>query len=163
VKKLLLLVLAAVLAAAAGLLPFPRRDVGSLLPVRALSASYGGGVLTLRGGDGLEGRGAGWDEAMDDLRASAPGDAFFGCTGELILAENAARFLPDAVRDESLRPACRVYLTENRIDPETAADYLGAHPGTVTLQSVRAAALEGRRETPPTLRCEDGRYELLAR
>lgn len=159
-KRILLFAAAVALAGIAGLLPFEQRDVGDLLPVRALVVSREGRTLVLDGGKGLCGRGETWDAAMDDLRASAAGDPFFGCTGEVIFGTDAAEAMQEAARDGALRPAARVYLTADEPDPEEAADFLDAHPGKVTLQELRAAALEGRKTAPPLLICENGRYEL---
>jgi len=163
-KKLLLLAAAAALTAVCGLLPFEGREVGGLLPVRALVVGRENGELTVSGGDGLTGRGPTWQAAMDNLKATVAGDVFYGSTCDVIFRVNAADAVADAMRDNRLRPAVRVYLTAGRPDAEDAADFLRAHPGGVTLQDIQAAALERKKTELPVLACgSGGRFALYDR
>ncbi len=161
-KRLLLCALAVAAAGLCGLLPANQKDVGDLLPVRTLVVAREGDILTLDGGEDLHGEGADWSSAMDDLRATAPGDAFFGTMGQIVLTEDALAVLPDVLREKEVRPAARVYAGTGKIDPETASDFLEAKKGGVTVQTLWAASLEGREETLPRLDGENGRYHLYA-
>lgn len=159
-KKLILFALAVAAADLLGWLPATQKDVGELLPVQTLVASREGETLILNGGEDLEGHGSTWAEAMDDLRAAAPGEAFFGTTGQIVLMENARNVLPDVLEDTELRPAARVYTGGGEVEPESAAKFLSAHEGGVTVQQLQAASLAGREITLPSLWGEKGRYRL---
>lgn len=159
-KRLILCALAVVAADLLGWLPATQRDVGDLLPVQTLVASRDGEMLFLNGGEGLTGRGTVWQEAMEDLRASAPGEAFFGAAGQIVLMEDAQRDLPALLEDGAIRPAARVYTGEGEIEPESAEKFLSAHEGGVTVQQLQAAALAGREMVLPALRGDEGRYKI---
>lgn len=159
-KKLVLCAIAVVIADMLGWLPATRRDVGDLMPVLTLVATREGDTLTLNGGENLEGRGAAWADAMDDMRATAPGEAFFGATGQIVLIGEARSDLSGLLGDRELRPAARVYEGSGEIEPEEASKFLEAHEGGVTVQQLQAAALEGREMVLPALRGEKGRYKL---
>ena len=159
-KRLILCALAIVAADLLGWLPATQKDVGELLPVQTLVASREGETLVLNGGEELEGRGATWAEAMEDLRATAPGEAFFGATGEIVLMDEALNFLPAVLEDRSLRPAARVYTGSGGIEPESAVKFLAAHEGGVTVQQLQAASLAGRVIVLHALRAENGRYRI---
>ena len=159
-KRLILCALAIVAADLLGWLPATQKDVGELLPVQTLVASREGETLVLNGGEDLEGRGATWAEVMEDLRATAPGEAFFGATGEIVLMDEALNFLPAVLEDRSLRPAARVYTGSGGIEPESAVKFLAAHEGGVTVQQLQAASLAGREIVLPALRAENGRYRI---
>lgn len=159
-KKLVICALAVVAADLLGWLPATQRDVGDLMPVQTLVASREGETLILNGGEDLEGRGATWADAMDDLRATAPGEAFFGATGQIVLMDGAQTALPELLEDGTLRPAARVYTGDGEIEPEGAAKFLAAREGGITVQQLQAAVLTGREIVLPALRSEKGRYRL---
>lgn len=159
-KRLILCALAVVIADLLGWLPATQKDVGDLLPVQTLVASREGKTLVLTGGEELKGRGMTWAEAMEDLRAAAPGEAFFGATGEIVLMDGALNVLPSVLEDGSLRPAARVYVGRGKIEPESAVKFLSAHEGGVTVQQLQAASLAGRQVALPALREEEGRYRI---
>ena len=159
-KKLLVLAGLVLAAGLMGWLPATQKDVGSLVPVETLVLTLEDQTLVVRGDGDVEGRGGTWAAAMDDLRATAPGDAFFGATSHVLFVGRAAKVLPDVLRDKALRPAARVCLSRGVPDPESATEFLSAHPAGVTLQDLQAAALEGRRVELPRLEYRDGRYHL---
>lgn len=159
-RKLLLFAAAVVAARLLGWMPAGQKDVGDLLPVQTLVASVSDGRLVLEGGEGLRGEGADWASAMSDLAAAAPGEAFFGATGQVVLTGEATALLPQVLREPRLRPAARVYAGRGQMDPEAATAYLDAHEAGVTLQALQAAALEKRPLALPLLICDDGRYHL---
>lgn len=159
-KRLMLCALAVAAASLLGWLPATQKDVGDLLPVQTLVASREGDELVLSGDGDLVGRGASWPEAMEDLRATAPGEAFFGAAGEIVLMNEALYVLPAVLEDASLRPAARVYAGSGRIEPESAVKFLSAHEGGVTVQQLQAAALVGQRLTLPVLWEDRGRYHI---
>ncbi len=162
-KRLILCALAVIAAGLLGWLPATQKDVGDLLAIQTLVVSQKDGELLLDGGDKLRGRGAGWAAAMENLRQTAPGEAFFGTTGQLVLVGEAQTALADLLNDPELRPAARVYAGDGEIEAESATEFLEAHEGTVTVQDLQAAALEGREPALPLLHREagkEGRYWL---
>ena len=160
-KKLLVFAAAVAAAALLGWMPARPRDVGRLLPAQVLVLSGREGDLTLDGGKDLRGRGATWAEAVADLRATAPGEAFFGTVAHIVLAEETAGALEAVLQDPALRPAARVYLGLGEPEAEEAATFLTAHRGGVTLQDLQEAWLEEELVTLPRLVAEEGRYRLL--
>ncbi len=160
-KKLLLFAAAVAAAALMGWLPARQRDIGSLLPAEVLVLSESNGVLTLDGGEKLQGQGRSWQEAMSDLQETAPGEAFFGTTAHIILVGDAAEQLEAVLDDRALRPAARVYLGMGSPKADEAAPYLKTHQGAVTIQQLQAAWLEGELITLPRLTEREGRYRLL--
>ena len=74
--------------------------------------------------------------------------------------DRAAALREDVRGDPSLRPAARIYAGTGEPDPESATAYLDAHRSGITLQSLQAAALEGRETRLPLLVCREGRYWL---
>ncbi len=161
-KRLLLCVLAVTAAGICGLLPANQKDVGELLPVRTLVVTREDGAFALDGGEDLHGEGPDWASALEDLRATAPGEAFFGTMGQIVLTEDALEVLPDVLNEREVRPAARVYAGTGEIDARTASDFLESKKGGVTVQSLWAASLEGREEPLPRLNGENGRYHLYA-
>lgn len=159
-KKLLWFALAALAAGILGWLPAQPRDVGALLPVEALVLREENGRLLLDGGENLLGTGETWAQAVENLRETAPGDAFFGTVGHIVLVEDAQEYLLDVLDDREMRPAARVYLGVGDVDAAAAARFLDAHRGGVTIQDLQAAVLEDRETTLPRLREENGRYRL---
>ena len=159
-KKLLLFAAAVAAAGFLGWLPAEPRALGDLLPVEALVVSREGDTVFVDGGKGLEGRGATWAEAVEDLRQMANGDAFLDTAGHIILKESAQDRLEEVLDDRTLRPAARVYLGLGNPTADGAAAYLQSRRGSVTIRDLQAAWLEGRAVTLPRLTEEEGRYRL---
>ncbi len=160
-RRLMLCALAVIAAGLLGWLPATQKDVGDLLPVQALVVAVEDGEIVLDGGEDLTGRGTDWAAAMEDLRATAPGEAFFGAAGHVVLLGEAQSLLLDVLGERELRPAAGVYAGDGEIEAEGAAEFLEAHEGEVTLQDLQAAALEGEPLALPVLRRgADGRYRL---
>ena len=123
-------------------LPFRAHDTAKLLPLQTVQAALDGAevrVLSERG----EGRGATWQEAVDDLRKNASGEVFFDTAEQLVLCREAVTLLPQIVQAGTLRPAAQVFRAERLFDAETLGDYLNAHPGGVTVGDASAALTRG--------------------
>ena len=159
-KKLLLFAAAVAAAGLLGWLPAEPRALGDLRPVEALVVSEEAGTVTVDGGKGMLGRGRTWAEAVEDLRQTAPGDAFLDTAGHILLKEEAMGRLEEVLDDRQLRPAARVYLAQGSPTADGAVEYLRGRRGSVTIQDLQAAYLEGRTVTLPVLTEEEGRYRL---
>lgn len=125
-------------------LPFRAHDTAKLLPLKTVQAAWDGAEVFLLSEQG-EGRGATWQEAVEDLRKNASGEVFFDTAEQLVLCGGAETLLPQIVQAGTLRPAAQVFRAERPLDAETVNDYLNAHPGGVTVGDVTAAL--ARRET----------------
>lgn len=142
-KRLMLFAAAVLAAALLGWLPASQKDVGTLLPVETLVLSLRDGRLVLTGGENLEGTGLSWQETMEDLCATAPGKAFFGTTGQIVLSEGTAALLPDVLREPRLRPAARVFAGVGEAEPESATAFLNAHVGASRFRHCRRRRWSG--------------------
>lgn len=157
IKKLVILAVLAAALRATGLLPFQSSDVAELVPVQALVVSVEEGKVYLDGGECL-GIGADWDSALQDLKESAEGHVFLGTADHVVLCGEAVSLLQQLIESEALRPAASVCVCPNGlIDSKSAAGYLAAHDGGVTLQQVRALQLRpGEVELPELIRTQGG-------
>lgn len=141
-------------AAAALLLtftPFRSSDVAELIPVEILVISKEDDQLVVDGGQ-IQGRGATWTEAWQDLKQGAPGKVFLGTAEYVVLVGDAIDQLDIVAESELLRPAARVcYCPGETPQVEQAAKYLTVKEGGVTLQKVCAAKLQGQEPELPVL------------
>lgn len=139
---------AAVILTLAFGLPFRAHDTAKLLPLKTVQAALNGAQIRILSEQG-EGRGATWQEAVDDLRKSASGEVFFDTAEQLVLCREAVTLLPQIVQAGTLRPAAQVFRAERLSDAETLNDYLNAHGGGVTVGDVAAALARGETLTLP--------------
>ena len=142
-----------------GTLPFRSRDVGTLRPVKTVLVSAGENV-ELRTDTGDSGSGQTWDQAVRDLTDTAPGGAFFGTGGYLLLTPGAEGLLPEILADGTIRTACGVCLVYGTPDLEEAGAFLDAHRPEVSLNEVRAALGTGQALRLPVLTEWEGRMRL---
>lgn len=140
-----------------GSLPFANHDVGKLVPVDVLAVSVWGEQVVLKTDVGDSGRGESWQEALENLKATAPGTVFLGTAGYLLLDDSAMELLPELLEQRSLNPGCALCRAPWGMDLEGAGKYLGAHEPEVNLQKLRG----DRGLTLPVLREQDGRYLLV--
>lgn len=133
------------------LAPVPRTDVGDLLPVELLSVYFRDGTLCVETDTGDMGTGKNLDEALSDLKATAPGNIFLDTADYLIITREAIPLLPQLW--QILRPATQLCLGEGA--EAGAAAFLAAHRPGVTLNDVRA----GMGTLPVLIRTEE-RYRL---
>ena len=160
-KKLKAVILILLVLWALGRLPFRARDVAELLPVRTVLIGREGKIITVDVGAGAKGTGATLHAALDSLRERVTGKVFFGTAEQVILTEEAADVLPQALEEPAFRPAAGIYLTpEEDLDPEAAADYLASHSSNLTLIRCRALLLEGEDPRVPVLRRANGGFTV---
>ena len=131
-------------AAALGLLPAQGTDAADLQPAQVVMIAAEGGTLRVETDQGSVGFGRTLDEALDDLRAGAPVEVFFGTAEHIVLTDRARYLLPQLAASQVFRPSARLYCVERLPDAGEAAAFLRAHPGALTLQRTRAALLYGR-------------------
>lgn len=159
-RKLLLFAAAVFIAATLGWLPATQHDIGSLLPAQTLILTRGVTMYSLESDAGLHGEGETWAAAMEDLCATAPGEAFFGATGQIVLVGAAVDALDAVLQDDALRPAARVYAGVGTPEPAVATAFLNAHDEGVTVQELQSAELRGETLALPVLHYENGRCRL---
>lgn len=144
----------AVIAAAA--LMFPSRsatDVGELLPVELLYVYKEENNIRVATDTGNLGVGKDLEEALADLKATAPGNIFLDTADYLIITAETVGLLPQLC--EILRPSTEVCLGVN---PDShAAAFLSAHKPGVTLNDIRS----GGQALPALVRTGE-RYRLVS-
>lgn len=143
------------------LLPLRGTDVSELIPVRVMMVEAEGERVRVRCDHGAQGVGRNWELALQDLKSTAPGQVFFG-TVEHVIVDSSARFLtPRLAAGSELRPAAKLYFCQQPLpDADAAAQFLHAHPGSLTLCRTRAAILAGRPVEAPRIIETDGRLLL---
>ena len=153
-KWLALTAAGGILLAAFGLYPFRERDAAQLLPVQTLVVAQASGGVRVRADNGLEGWGADYEAAMENLQARAPGEAFLATCAAVVL--RAPSFAQAVTEDERLRPAAEVYLSLSPVEPEEVSTLLQAHSGGVRIADLRQGATE-----LPRLDCRTGGWLVL--
>ena len=137
-------------ASAAFYAPHASNELGSLIPVETLCIDRADGMLRVRGEE-VEGRGATWEAAMDDLIATADGAVFLETAERIVLAEDcAAAALPQLLGDSRIRPSAQLYLLRGK--------FSDAFYGFIAAQE--SAATVGSAGEVPLILEEDGRYRL---
>lgn len=146
------IVLAAFLAV---ILALPQRqgDVADLLPVELVYVYKEGNLLRVETDTGQFGEGATLAQALEELRATAPGEVFLDTADYLILTRDTVECLPQLA--DLLRPGTQVCLGF-QADAQAAA-YLAAHKPGVTLKDCRSGAV-----ALPTLVKREERYSLVS-
>lgn len=131
----ILSLLATLLVAALGWLPFRGTDVATLEPAEALYVSLEEDAVLVETDGGWFGKGRNVDEAVADLKESAPGQVFLQTVDYLLLQTDSENLLPTLY--SHLRSGCSVCLTEEKPDLEKATTYLRAHSPSTTMQDYR--------------------------
>lgn len=146
----------------AGILPLETHDPSELLPARVLTIRTEDGWVYTACDNGAEGVGKTFDAALEDMARSADGILFLDTAEHILLHGGARELTAQVVRSARLRPAAKLYLTGNRMpDAGRCAEFLQAHPGSVTLSEVRAAMLGAGGVTLPRVVETEGRLRLL--
>lgn len=133
--------IAILLVAVLDWLPFQGTDVATLEPAEALYVSLEEQVLVETDG-GWFGRGETVEQAIADLKESAPGQVFLQTVDYLLLQEGSEEVLPALYAH--LRSGCSVCRIEEKPDVEKASAYLRTHRPGMTIQHYRA----GKKEIP---------------
>ncbi len=150
--KWILSLLAILLVTALGWLPFEGTDVATLEPAEALYVSLEGEQILVETDGGWFGKGETVEEAVADLKESAPGQVFLQTVDYLLLQTESEALLPTLYAH--LRSGCSVCRVEEKPDLEKASTYLRAHRPGLTLQDYRA----GNTEIPKLTMEEDRAY-----
>ena len=119
-------------------LPHPARDISELKPVRVVYLYMNGEMLCIETDTGESGSGKDLAEAATDLSAHADGEIFLETAEFLILSPEVA---VTSSFYQYLRPGCMVCRAEDPPDLETVADYLDAHPPSMTMARLRAESI----------------------
>ncbi len=121
-------------------LPFQDLDTQKLLPVQTiqiLRSEKGIRIIS----DAGEGEGASWEEAVEDLKKSAPGHVFFDTAEQVIFCDFGLS--EEVLKGGQLRPAARVWFGRTAVEAEELeqlGQWLSAHPSDLTLADLQAKA-----------------------
>ena len=144
-KRMMLLLAAAALAAGCGLLPWRSSDAAALLPVETLLLDYEDGQVRLSAADGRSGEGSSLAAAMEDLASRAPGELFVGQVARVAVRPTALRLLPGAAADSLLRLNTAVYTWEtDTLDIDAGEPYWRAAEQRGTLTTLLQYCTEGK-------------------
>ena len=135
------------------LLPSRTKDVGDLLPMELLYIYKEDNRIHAETDTGEAGVGDTLAQALEDLKATAPGEVFLETADYLIVTKDTVPLLPQLTK--VLRPATEVCLGVNA-DTQAAA-FLAAHKPGVTLQDCRSGG-----QALPTLIKTEERYRLVS-
>ena len=160
-KQMALWLALAVLVTALGLWPTKARDASELLPAQVLVVDASRGTVTVKADCGVSGSGKSLGEALQDMRAHAPGELFLQTAEYVVIAERAWYLLPQAVSSRDLRPAARLVRAGGELpEADEALEFLQAHAPELTLGEAYAALLRGEPVPAQTLRQTEGRLLL---
>lgn len=126
---------AVVLVAILGWMPFAGTDVARLQPVELIFVSQEENRVQVETDTGDSGRGQTLELALEDLYTGTPGEIFLETAEYLLITPQCRGLLPELTK--TLRPSCKVCLTEGAADLEEAAAYLSVHEPRLTLQDYR--------------------------
>lgn len=149
---------ALVLAAVWGLprLSHPAVDIGKLEPVEAVRLTAMENGIRVETDTGAKGMGRTLEEAVADLRKGTAGEVFLETADKLLISGDLTEFWNEIFA--LFRPACQVYLTEDEVDLNEAAEYLDTHPSGQTLGRLRGGLGE-----LPVLKMQEGRGQLVTK
>lgn len=135
----ILSLLAVLTVTALGWLPFQGTDVATLEPAETLYVYIKEESVCVETDGGWFGKGATAEDAIKDLKESAPGQVFLQTVDFLLLQEDSMQVLPQLY--SHLRSGCCLCVTEEKPDLDKATAYLRAHKPSVTLQDYRVDIL----------------------
>ena len=160
-KKLFVVLLAAAVLGAMGLLPFRAVDAAKLLPVKTVIVTKSGEEYTVDVGEGVKAVGGTLRQALDRLKEELSGTVFFPTAEQVVITEPADGAVEAVAEETEFRPAAGIYRTpEGFPDVEALGAYLDAHPSDVTILDVRAALAQGRTPAIPVVRAADGGFRV---
>lgn len=160
-KKLFMLLLAAAVLCALGLLPFRAEDAAKLLPVKTVIVTRSGDAYTVDVGAGVRAVGRTLSEALERLREEVSGLVFLPTAEQVVLTEPAEEAAEAVAESDAFRPAAGICTTPLPCpDAELLEAYLAAHPLKTSVLDLRAAMAEGREPDLPRIVAADGGYRI---
>ncbi len=137
-KKLLYLAIAVAILTGQSLMPFRGTDVGKLHPVEVLYIEKRNGQFEISADTAATGRGVTIADAVYDLHIATPGNVFLETANYLLISPDMEA-MPEVFWDY-LRPACLIYICNEKPALESIAKLLESHPSGVTLLNWRNGA-----------------------
>lgn len=161
-RKLWLLLGAALVLAVFQLIPFETTDVAKLQPVQTIVVVQREDGVQVQCGEKLTGQGEDLQAALQDLKRSAEGTVFFGTAQQIVVCGDWPLWV-ELSEIEELRPAARLYQAQQAPDAQQVTAFLLQHQSEITLLDLRAALVYEQDLSVPCLQQEDGRYWLDGR
>ena len=140
-------------AAAMLIAPSEDLDIASLQPVELLYIYMENGIVTVETDTGDFGTGKDLQDAMEDMKATTPGEIFLETAQYLLVGENGEDFLPEL--KQILRPAAQVIQMRGAPDVQAAVKFLSVHKSSLTLKDWQTGT------ELPKLTIKEGRYYLV--
>lgn len=148
------IILAAAAAAALLLQNGAEKDVAKLEPVQLIFIYRNGNHVCVETDTDAFGEGNDLDSAIQNMKATAPGEIFLDTAEFLVLTDQTCSLLPELTA--MIRPAAEICIAEE-VEPVTAAEYLSVHRPGVTLKDWMAEEHDF-----PLLSMTEERYELVS-
>lgn len=140
-------------ALAVFLAPSEETDISALRPVELLYIYKEEGQIYVETDTGDLGKGKDLQGALEDLKATSPGEIFLETAGYVVVTPETKGYLLGL--QQILRPATEIVQAEDRIDTGTAAEYLSVHGPGAMLRDYHTE------EKLPELKIEEGRCYLV--
>lgn len=131
-------------------LPFRQYNTEALLPIETVQVLLSREGVTLVSEAG-SGKGADWQEAVEDLRQNASGEVFFHTAEQVVLCDAGEDLLPQLLDSGMLRPAARVCRAKELYEPEGLGEYLATHGSKVTVRELQGAIARKEGISLPTV------------
>lgn len=154
-KKILRWAVAAMTLLVFGSESYAGKDIGKLQPVQVVCMSRSGSEVLLWTDTGQRGSGFTPEEALCDIKSTAPGEIFLDTADYLILTADCVDLLDEM--SAIVRPSCSLCLMEGEPDLERVGQFLSVHVPQVTLVKYRAGRMQLQ-----TLKTADGRMSLVS-
>ena len=134
-KKVLLLIIAIIIAGMAELLPFGGTDIAKLHPVEVVLITNRGGAVYVEADTGIFGSGENMQLALSDLILSASGSVFLETANYVLIDERYPGLLKEI--GDYFRPACQLYYYAGEGKLNNIGKYLETHPSTASVLTYR--------------------------
>ena len=135
--------------------PFSGTDIAKLAPVEVVWLERQDNLVYLETDTGEQGRGETLQQALTDMKKSAPATVFLETADYLILKQGCEALLAEAYGH--FRPNCMLCIAEKKPDLEDIVSFLRAHEPGTTLRQWRVTEME-----LPVLQVQEGRCEWFA-
>lgn len=139
-------------ALAVFLAPSKEMDISALRPVELLFLYKEDGMIGIKTDTGDSGTGADLSAAVEDLKATAPGEIFLDTADYVMVTAETKGYLREL--KEILRPAAEVVLAQGEFNMSEAVEFLRIHNPGMKLKDYRSE------DSLPVLAAKEGRYYL---
>ncbi len=110
-------------------------DVARLLPIEVIQMEKRGNRIYLYTDTEAQGVGATIQEAVENMKQTAPGTVFLETADYLLVDRESLPYLPESA--EYIRPGSKLCIAEESLDLQKTAQFLAVHTPSTTLADYR--------------------------